>query len=113
MAGKIDEWREAGFSEEQIQEYIGRKSAEWRGAGFGEEEINGYLGRSDFDRSCAEIHIDQPVCDYRNFPVLNGENNCFADHIFVSFVFRIDSYCRVSQHCFWSGSSNNNEAFAF
>ena len=49
MAGKIDEWREAGFSEEQIQEYIGRKSAEWRGAGFGEEEINGYLGRSDFD----------------------------------------------------------------
>lgn len=42
--GKIAEWREAGFNETEINDYVAKKSAEWTSAGFDQKEIAQYLG---------------------------------------------------------------------
>ncbi len=49
MPTKIQEWQEAGFSDEEISAYLQKKTSEWRAADFSEEEIQTHLGIKEFD----------------------------------------------------------------
>lgn len=44
MADKIQEWRDAGFSDAAISDYIQKKTPEWTLSGFSGEAISEYLG---------------------------------------------------------------------
>ena len=67
MSGKIDEWRKAGFSEEEINAYIAEKTKEWQSAGFSPNDINAYLNppktdvnAPDWDPHGGETQIKPP-----------------------------------------------------
>ncbi|OEU68386.1 MAG: hypothetical protein BBJ57_02150 [Desulfobacterales bacterium PC51MH44] len=49
MPSKINQWREAGFTQDEITAHIAQKKTEWLGAGFSQDEIHSYLGTSEYD----------------------------------------------------------------
>ena len=49
MPSKIQQWREAGFTQDEIDAYTQQKKVEWTGAGFSQEEINTELGITEYN----------------------------------------------------------------
>ena len=41
---KVEEWKKAGFSDEEIQSHIGKKREEYLGAGFTDVEVDKHFG---------------------------------------------------------------------
>ena len=63
-------------------------------------KVVGVVGGRDFHDACSEIHFHIVVGDNRDFTVNNRQNERFAHHIFVAFVFRIDRDRRIAQKGF-------------
>ena len=49
VPGKISEWMGQGFSQEEVEGFIVKKTPEWEGEGFSKGEIHEYLGSAPFD----------------------------------------------------------------
>jgi conjugative element/phage-associated large polyvalent protein len=61
VSGLIDQARDAGYTEDEIREYIAPQIAEAQAQGYGEEEINKYLGVKPVDVQAANTALAKRV----------------------------------------------------
>ena len=74
---KIEQWREAGFSQQEIDSYIAEKRTKWTGAGFTQNEINKELGITKY--------TPKPMKDSMQTFISKDEPDSFWDKFLKSF----------------------------
>ena len=47
----LNQLKEAGFNDQEIQDYVAKESKQLLNAGFNNEEVNQYFGIKEFDRT--------------------------------------------------------------
>ena len=72
-AEKIQAFREAGFSEAEIDEWRAKREAEYLGAGFSQPEINAYFGEREFNKQPVEEMFKQNLKNMPAPPVKQNE----------------------------------------
>ena len=75
--------------------------------------IKHIVGWGNFHRSSAEIHFYSSVGNYRNFAVLDWQQNFFTNQIFIALVFWVYRYRCVSKHGFRTGGGDGDKFIFF
>ena len=56
----------------------------------------------DFYNTCTKFSVYIVICNDGNFFIQNGNDTCFADQVLISFIFGMNRYSCIAQHCFRS-----------